>query len=100
MDHSCLWQHFVVTNAKRGWYNQPLSPSSLHYTFTFRSVTTASEIPLGCTAPDQGVCTLQVQPAAKRINARLEFAFVYPDKRGRNVMRMVGALPVRHFTRR
>lgn len=32
----------------------------------------------------------EVQPAAKRINARLEFAFVYPDKRGRNVMRMVG----------
>lgn len=33
----------------------------------------------------------EVQPAAKRINARLEFAFVYPDKRGRNVMRPVGA---------
>lgn len=33
----------------------------------------------------------EVQPAAKRINARLEFAFVYPDKRGRNVMRLVGA---------
>lgn len=33
---------------------------------------------------------MQVQPAAKRINARLEFSFVYPDKRGRNVMRPVG----------
>ena len=35
---------------------------------------------------------MQVQPAAKRINARLEFAFVYPDKRGRNVMRLVGVV--------
>lgn len=35
---------------------------------------------------------MQVQPAAKRINARLEFSFVYPDKRGRNVMRLVRAL--------
>ena len=33
---------------------------------------------------------LQVNPAAKRMNARLEFSFVYPDKRGRNVMRVVG----------
>lgn len=30
------------------------------------------------------------QPAAKRGNARLEFALVYPDKKGRNVMRQVG----------
>lgn len=29
------------------------------------------------------------QPAAKRNNARLEFALVYPDKKGRNVMRQV-----------
>lgn len=29
------------------------------------------------------------QPAAKRQNARLEFALVYPDKKGRNVMRQV-----------
>lgn len=28
-------------------------------------------------------------PAAKRQNARLEFALVYPDKKGRNVMRQV-----------
>ncbi|KAL3146759.1 hypothetical protein ABBQ38_014743 [Trebouxia sp. C0009 RCD-2024] len=33
----------------------------------------------------------EVNPAAKRMNARLEFSFVYPDKRGRNVMRVVGA---------
>ena len=30
-----------------------------------------------------------VQPAARRSTARLEFALVYPDKRGRNVMRVV-----------
>ena len=29
------------------------------------------------------------QPAAKRQNARLEFALVYPDRKGRNVMRQV-----------
>lgn len=29
------------------------------------------------------------QPAARRTGARLEFALVYPDKRGRNVMRQV-----------
>lgn len=31
------------------------------------------------------------QPAAKRQNARLEFALVYPDKKGRNVMRQVSS---------
>lgn len=31
----------------------------------------------------------EVQPAARRSTARLEFALVYPDKRGRNVMRVV-----------
>ena len=34
--------------------------------------------------------SLQVNPLAKRVNSRLEFSFVYPDKRGRNVMRVVG----------
>ena len=29
------------------------------------------------------------QPAAKRFNARLEFALIYPDRKGRNVMRQV-----------
>lgn len=33
----------------------------------------------------------EVQPAARRPMARLSFAFVYPDRRGRNVMRQVGA---------
>lgn len=32
----------------------------------------------------------EVQPAARRPNARLQFAFVYPDRRGRNVLRPVG----------
>lgn len=31
----------------------------------------------------------EVQPAARRPQARLSFAFVYPDRRGRNVMRQV-----------
>lgn len=52
--------------------------------------------------------SLQVNPAAKRMNARLEFSFVYPDKRGRNVMRVVSlqsmyqthtSLPAAHNTR-
>lgn len=33
------------------------------------------------------------QPAARRTGARLEFALVYPDKRGRNVMRPVSIIP-------
>jgi hypothetical protein len=32
----------------------------------------------------------EVQPAARRQGARLEFALVYPDRKGRNVMRQVG----------
>lgn len=32
----------------------------------------------------------EVQPAARSPNARLSFAFIYPDRRGRNVMRVVG----------
>lgn len=38
----------------------------------------------------------EVQPAARRPMARLSFAFVYPDRRGRNVMRQVGQV---HGTR-
>ena len=34
----------------------------------------------------------EVQPAARRSTARLDFALVYPDKRGRNVMRVVRGL--------
>jgi 3-phenylpropionate/cinnamic acid dioxygenase small subunit len=34
----------------------------------------------------------EVQPAARRSTARLDFALVYPDKRGRNVMRVVRLL--------
>ncbi|GIL93322.1 hypothetical protein Vretimale_19743 [Volvox reticuliferus] len=37
-----------------------------------------------------------VQPAARNRNARISFAFVYPDRRGRNVMRQVGVV---HSTR-
>ncbi|KAK9804922.1 hypothetical protein WJX72_012184 [[Myrmecia] bisecta] len=33
----------------------------------------------------------EVMPAARRPNARLDFAFVYPDRKGRNVMRQVGS---------
>eukprot|EP00245_Coleochaete_scutata_P009818 TRINITY_DN3327_c0_g1_i1.p1 TRINITY_DN3327_c0_g1~~TRINITY_DN3327_c0_g1_i1.p1 ORF type:complete len:160 (-),score=20.20 TRINITY_DN3327_c0_g1_i1:36-470(-) len=32
----------------------------------------------------------EVQPSARRRDAHLSFAFVYPDRRGRNVMRVVG----------
>ncbi|GAB4813144.1 hypothetical protein N2152v2_000190 [Parachlorella kessleri] len=38
----------------------------------------------------------EVQPAARRPSARLSFSFVYPDRRGRNVMRNVGQV---HSTR-
>lgn len=33
-----------------------------------------------------------VQPAARARNARISFAFVYPDRKGRNVMRQVGTV--------
>lgn len=33
----------------------------------------------------------EVQPAARRPMARISFAFIYPDRRGKNVMRQVGA---------
>ena len=44
------------------------------------------------TPPGRELCDLvkEVQPAARRPQARLSFAFVYPDRRGRNVMRQVG----------
>uniref|UniRef100_A0A061R694 Histone deacetylase complex subunit SAP18 n=1 Tax=Tetraselmis sp. GSL018 TaxID=582737 RepID=A0A061R694_9CHLO len=32
----------------------------------------------------------EVQPPARKPHARLSFSFVYPDRRGRNVMRQVG----------
>eukprot|EP00898_Chlorokybus_atmophyticus_P001037 jgi/Chlat1/1934/Chrsp153S02242 len=32
----------------------------------------------------------EVEPSARRRDARLSFAFVYPDRRGRNVIRQVG----------
>lgn len=32
----------------------------------------------------------EVAPAARRRDAKLSFAFVYPDRRGRNVVRQVG----------
>lgn len=35
--------------------------------------------------------TQEVHPSARRGNARLEFAFVYPDRKGKNVMRQVCA---------
>lgn len=38
------------------------------------------------------------QPAARRTGARLEFAMVYPDKRGRNVMRQVFILSEPNLT--
>ena len=38
----------------------------------------------------------EVQPAARRTTARLEFALIYPDKKGRNVMRVIGGA---HSTR-
>ena len=38
----------------------------------------------------------EVQPAARRTTARLEFALIYPDKKGRNVLRVIGGT---HSTR-
>ncbi|KXZ52953.1 hypothetical protein GPECTOR_8g327 [Gonium pectorale] len=38
----------------------------------------------------------EANPAARNRNARISFAFVYPDRRGRNVMRQVGVV---HSTR-
>ncbi len=38
----------------------------------------------------------EVQPAARRTTARLEFALIYPDKKGRNVLRVIGGV---HSTR-
>jgi hypothetical protein len=34
----------------------------------------------------------EVAPAARKRDARLSFAFVYPDRRGRNVIRTVSLL--------
>ena len=34
----------------------------------------------------------EVRPEARKPQARLEFAFVYPDRMGRNVLRKVGAV--------
>uniref|UniRef100_A0A7S1STK2 Histone deacetylase complex subunit SAP18 n=1 Tax=Tetraselmis chuii TaxID=63592 RepID=A0A7S1STK2_9CHLO len=34
----------------------------------------------------------EVQPAARKQNARLQFSFVYPDRKGHNVMRAVGSV--------
>ena len=34
----------------------------------------------------------EVHPQARRPTARLDFAFVYPDRKGRNVMRQVCCL--------
>ncbi|KAJ7549762.1 hypothetical protein O6H91_07G067500 [Diphasiastrum complanatum] len=42
----------------------------------------------------------EVAPAARRRDARLSFAFVYPDRRGRNVMRSVGMTHANGNTRR
>ncbi|KAJ7549763.1 hypothetical protein O6H91_07G067500 [Diphasiastrum complanatum] len=39
----------------------------------------------------------EVAPAARRRDARLSFAFVYPDRRGRNVMRSAASRGIRHF---
>lgn len=33
-----------------------------------------------------------VQPAARGRNARISFSFIYPDRKGRNVMRQVGVV--------
>ncbi|KAG2428461.1 hypothetical protein HXX76_011580 [Chlamydomonas incerta] len=38
----------------------------------------------------------EANPAARARNARMSFAFVYPDRKGRNVMRQVGVV---HATR-
>jgi len=40
-----------------------------------------------------------VTPLARRPNARLSFAFVYPDKSGKNVVRQVSQIFVNHRTK-
>ena len=40
----------------------------------------------------------EVHPQARRPTARLDFAFVYPDRKGRNVMRSVGLIGL-HITK-
>ncbi|CAM6065856.1 unnamed protein product [Sphagnum tenellum] len=42
----------------------------------------------------------EVAPAARKRDARLSFAFVYPDRRGRNVIRNVGMTYVGSTSRR
>ena len=49
--------------------------------------------------PRSELCDLvkEVQPAARRPQARLSYAFVYPDRRGKNVMRQVGQVHASRF---
>ncbi|KAG6547897.1 hypothetical protein Mapa_010717 [Marchantia paleacea] len=42
----------------------------------------------------------EVSPSARRRDARLSFAFVYPDRRGRNVIRNVGMTQANGSSRR
>lgn len=42
----------------------------------------------------------EVSPSARRRDARLSFAFVYPDRRGRNVIRNVGLTHANGASRR
>ncbi len=45
---------------------------------------------LDATLRELGELVKEVQPRARTPSARLSFAFVYPDRRGLNVMRQVG----------
>ncbi|EFJ11264.1 hypothetical protein SELMODRAFT_158899 [Selaginella moellendorffii] len=42
----------------------------------------------------------EVAPAARKRDAKLSFAFVYPDRRGRNIVRTVGTTVASHSMRR
>lgn len=47
-------------------------------------------LPAACRHRELSDLVKEVQPAARRPQARISFAFVYPDRRGKNVMRQVG----------
>jgi hypothetical protein len=50
--------------------------------------------PAACHRRELSDLVKEVQPAARRPQARISFAFVYPDRRGKNVMRQVGCWAV------
>ena len=71
------------------------TPASLSAQLSVSSFPPTSPPSLPCSE----LCDLvkEVQPAARRPQARLSYAFVYPDRRGKNVMRQVGQVHASRF---